>query len=90
MLYEERELSTDLFKANFKIAKLERDISSHKNRFKNELNRYRKALENAKKYIRNVCKEECGYTKKTFCGDCDCRYGNIFDIINKAKGTNND
>lgn len=44
VLYEERELSLDLGKANLKIAKLERDISSHKNRFKYEIDKSRKEL----------------------------------------------
>ena len=35
-LYEERNLTTDLAKANLKISALERDLSSIRNRFKNE------------------------------------------------------
>lgn len=44
VLYEERELTLDLGKANLKIASLERNISSHKNRFKYEIDKLKKEL----------------------------------------------
>lgn len=81
MLYEERELSPDLFKANFKIAKLERDISSHKNRFKNELAHYRKVISNIKEFC------------ITYSDNHDCYeavYKQILAFINEAKGVNHE
>lgn len=44
--------------------------------------KYRSALEKIKKDLKEICKEECDYTKPKFCGDCDCRYG---QILNKIK-----
>lgn len=87
MLYEEKELSPKLFKANFKIAKLERDISSHKNRFKYELDRYRKAFEEIEKELKEdvYCEsQECGCDDFEEC--LNCVKTQILDIINKAKG----
>lgn len=56
-LYEERNLTTDLAKANLKISALERDISSIRNRFKNE-NQQNKEIIKAKE-------QECEELKKT-------------------------
>lgn len=47
------------------------------------LERYRSALEEIKNVLKEVCKEECDYTKPKFCGDCDCRYGQILNKINE-------
>ena len=38
------------------------------------------------KHIKNViCDEECNFTWEKPCHDCDCRYNNIIEKINKAK-----
>lgn len=34
-----------------------------------------------------VCDEECGFNWDKPCPDCDCRYNDIIDIINKTKGS---
>ena len=71
VLYEERELTLDLGKANLKIASLERDISSHKNRFKYEIDKLKKELssllaeKNAIEIGRYEYKQECEEFKKT-------------------------
>ena len=87
MLYEERELCHETFKANFKIAKLERTINSNKSRFTYELNRYRNALEKIEGLVKNFCKD-CGESE--ICNWKEgCYYSlipNLKDIINKAKG----
>lgn len=44
----------------------------------------RSALEEIKNDLKEVCKEECDYTKPKFCGDCDCRYGQILNKINEV------
>ena len=80
MLYEERELCTETFKANFKIAKLERTINSNKSRFTYELTRYRKALEEIEEIIKEY---DCVNCSEQHCEDCN--KGEIFYIINKAK-----
>lgn len=70
VLYEERELTLDLGKANLKIAKLERDISSHKNRFKFEIGELKKELstllaeKNALEIGRDEYKQECNLLKQ--------------------------
>lgn len=46
--------------------------------------RYRSALEEIRNDLKEVCKEECDYTKPKFCGDCDCRYGQILNKINEV------
>lgn len=71
VLYEERELTLDLGKANLKIASLERDISSHKNRFKYEIDKLKKELssllaeKNAIEIGRYEYKQECEEFEKT-------------------------
>jgi len=47
-------------------------------------NAYRSALEEIKNVLKEICKEECDYTKPKFCGDCDCRYGQILNKINEV------
>lgn len=42
-------------------------------------------LQEIKKYIAKICKEECGYVQKKRCPDCDCRFGAILDLITKAE-----
>lgn len=70
VLYEERELTLDLGKANLKIASLERNISSHKNRFKYEIDKLKKELssllaeKNAIEIGRYEYKQECEELKK--------------------------
>lgn len=49
---------------------------------------YRSALEEIKNVLKEVCKEECDYTKPKFCGDCDCRYGQILTKINEVLNDN--
>ena len=56
-LYEERNLTTDLAKANLKISTLERSLSSIRNRFKNE-NQQNKEIIKAKE-------QECNKYKQT-------------------------
>lgn len=46
---------------------------------------YRHTLQEIKKYIAKICKEECGYVQKKRCPDCDCRFGTILDLITKAE-----
>jgi hypothetical protein len=41
-------------------------------------------LEEIKKVLKKICKEECDYTKPKFCGDCDCRYGQILTKVNEV------
>lgn len=48
--------------------------------------KYKSALEKIRNDLKEVCKEECDYTKPKFCGDCDCRYGQILNKINEALG----
>ena len=79
MLYEERELCHETFKANFKIAKLERTINSNKSRFTYELDRYRKALEE----IEGIVSKD--YYDDNW-ADISTKLDKILDIINKAKG----
>jgi len=62
---------TEKFKA--KIARLEQENKQMKS-----------ALEEIKNDLKEVCKEECDYTKAKFCGDCDCRYGQILNKINEV------
>jgi DNA repair exonuclease SbcCD ATPase subunit len=50
----------------------------------NEKTKYRSALEEIRNDLKEVCKEECDYTKPKFCGDCDCRYGQILTRINEV------
>ena len=50
-----------------------------------KLEPYKQTLQEIKKYIANICKEECGYVQKKRCPDCDCRYGAILDLITKAE-----
>ena len=72
VLYEERELTLDLGKANLKIASLERDISFHKNRFKYEIDKLKKELssllaeKNAIEIGRYEYKQECEELKREF------------------------
>ena len=49
------------------------------------LNKRQMTLQEIKKYIAKICKEECGYVQKKRCPDCDCRYGAILDLITKAE-----
>jgi hypothetical protein len=50
-----------------------------------ENERLKSYLQEIKKYIAKICKEECGYVQKKRCPDCDCRYGAILDLITKAE-----
>lgn len=49
------------------------------------LNKRQMLLQEIKKYIAKICKEECGYVQKKRCPDCDCRFGAILDLITKAE-----
>lgn len=51
-----------------------------------DIENYKQTLQEIKKYIAKICKEECGYVQKKRCLDCDCRYGAILDLITKAEG----
>ena len=53
-------------------------------RLEQENRELKAALEEIKNDLKEVCKEECDYTKPKFCGDCDCRYGQILDKINEV------
>ena len=55
------------------------------NALNRELNHLQTCLQEIKKYIAKICKEECGYVQKKRCPDCDCRYGAILDLITKAE-----
>lgn len=50
-----------------------------------EIIELKQTLQEIKKYIAKICKEECGYVQKKRCPDCDCRYGAIIDLITKAE-----
>lgn len=53
------------------------------------ISQYESALEEVKNVLKEICKEECDYTKTKFCGDCDCRYGQILnkieEVLNESK-----
>lgn len=53
-LYEERSLTTDLAKANLKISTLERDLSSVRNRFKYENQKYKNLLADIRYLIEEI------------------------------------
>jgi peptidoglycan hydrolase CwlO-like protein len=53
-LYEERSLTTDLAKANLRISTLERDLSSVKNRFKYENQKYKNLLADIRYLIEEI------------------------------------
>ena len=53
-LYEERNLTTDLAKANLKISALERDLSSVRNRFKYENQKYKNLLADIRYLIEEI------------------------------------
>mgnify|MGYP000195430356 FL=1 len=98
MLYEERELRTETFKANFKIAKLERAIASNKSRFSLEFSRYRKVLEDIEVVINNLEKQDIltlpdfslQENYKIIMKQCTEGYRQILNLISKAKGEEND
>jgi hypothetical protein len=98
MLYEERELRTETFKANFKIAKLERAIASNKSRFSLEFSRYRKVLEDIEVVINNLEKQDIltfpdfslQENYKIIMKQCNEGYRQILNLISKAKGEEND
>ena len=50
-----------------------------------DIENYKQTLQEIKKYIAKICKEECEYVQKKRCPDCDCRYGAILDLITKAE-----
>lgn len=50
-----------------------------------DIEKYKQTLQEIKKYIAKICKEECGYVQKKRCPDCDCRFGAILDLITKAE-----
>ena len=56
-LFEDRNLTIDLAKANLKISKLERNFTSMKGRYKYELDKLRQTLTE----IKEMCKEEKGW-----------------------------
>ena len=47
--------------------------------------KYNQTLQEIKKYIAKICKEDCGHVQKKRCPDCDCRYGAILDLITEAE-----
>ena len=71
-LYEERNLTTDLAKANLKISTLKRDLSSVRNRFKNE-NQENKEIIKAKE-------QECERLKG-LCNGLDTTIDNYTNLI---------
>ena len=101
-LYEERNLTTDLAKANLKISALKRDLNSVKDRFKHE-NQQNKEIIKAKEQecerltsslleIEEIAKNmntSCFYDDFD-CKDCDMKNGCIFldklKILQKIKG----
>ena len=100
-LYEERNLTTDLAKANLKISALKRDLNSVKDRFKHE-NQQNKEIIKAKEQecerltsslleIEEIAKNmntSCFYDDFD-CKDCDMKNGCIFlsrlKILQKIK-----
>lgn len=78
MLFEERELTQNSFRANFKIAKLKRDMNSHKARWKNEFKRCEQALEKIEELAKDIVEKDC-YENS------DTKANKVLDIISKAK-----
>lgn len=79
--------------------RLKEEIKNNKSAYQVELGTYNmecgnlleenkqllQTLQEIKKYIAKICKEECGYVQKKRCLDCDCRFGAILDLITKAE-----
>lgn len=77
---------------NERLKLSERDLSRICQGFKKDIEteksytlKYYKTLQEIKKYIAKICKEECGYVQKKRCPDCDCRFGAILDLITKVE-----
>ena len=51
-----------------------------------EIEQLKQTLQEIKRYIAVICKEECGYVQQKRCLDSDCRYGQILDKINSVIG----
>ena len=79
---ENKELKEDVLKWQKEFSR-QYQINENKGYSKAEEN-YRSALEEIRNDLKEVCKEECDYTKPNFCGDCDCRYGQILNKINEV------
>lgn len=58
-----------------------RDMDYDLQKVINQRDKYIQTLQEIKKYIAKICKEECGYVQKKRCLDCDCRFGAILDQI---------
>lgn len=50
-----------------------------------KIRQLKQTLQEIKRYIAEICKEECGYVQKKRCLDCDCRFGAILDLITKLE-----
>lgn len=82
------ELKAENERLEFRVQKLSEDLSCSNKCLRNKIDiehKYRTTLQEIKKYIAKICKEECGYVQKKRCPDCDCRYGAILDLITKAE-----
>ena len=79
---ENKELKSDVLKWQ-KAFSRQYQINENKGYSKAEEN-YRSTLEEIRNDLKEVCKEECDYAKPKFCGDCDCRYGQILNKINEV------
>lgn len=56
-----------------------------------EAHQYKRALDEIEECIKDsICQEECNYNWEKPCPDCDCRYNDIIDIINKTKEVKNE
>ena len=69
---------------NKELKEYSQRMENQRENYYKEYNKLRSALEEIKNDLKEVCKEECDYTKPKFCGDCDCRYGQILNKINEV------
>ena len=101
-LYEERNLTTDLAKANLKISALKRDLNSVKDRFKHENQQNKEIIKTKEQECERLTSslleiEEIAKNMNTSCfyddfdcKDCDMKNGCVFlsrlKILQKIKG----
>ena len=85
-IYKQLKREIKRLKEELTIAQLNRITMFEKLDIVNEKDAYKQALQEIKKYIAKICKEECGYVQKKKCPDSDCRYGQILDKINEVIG----
>lgn len=61
------------------------NLEKHHKGLRKQFDKKVQTLQEIKKYIAKICKEDCGYIEKKRCLDCDCRFGAILDLITKAE-----